>query len=69
MAQVASTLAQLNQLQIYFMGKGDKKSKKGKLFMGTFGNSRKRNTATQSAAPVAVETKEEAKPAAKKAKK
>ena len=26
------------------MGKGDKKSKKGKLRMGSFGNSRKRST-------------------------
>jgi 30S ribosomal protein S31 len=67
-ALAASTLAQLNQHLLYFMGKGDKKSKKGKLFMGTFGNSRKRSSANQSAAVVA-ETKEEAKPAAKKAKK
>jgi 30S ribosomal protein S31 len=51
------------------MGKGDKKSKKGKLFMGTFGNSRKRDSANKSAATAVVETKEEAKPAAKKAKK
>jgi ribosomal small subunit protein bTHX len=26
------------------MGKGDKKSKKGKIRMGSYGNSRKRNT-------------------------
>ncbi len=26
------------------MGKGDKKSKKGKLFMGSFGNSRKKKS-------------------------
>ena len=26
------------------MGKGDKKSKKGKLWMGSYGNSRKRST-------------------------
>lgn len=50
------------------MGKGDKKSKKGKLFMGTFGNSRKRVSAAQTVAAPA-EAKEEKKPAAKKAKK
>ncbi len=50
------------------MGKGDKKSKKGKLFMGTYGNSRKRVSATQTAT-VTAEPKEEKKPAVKKAKK
>lgn len=50
------------------MGKGDKKSKKGKLFMGTFGNSRKRSSADKPAA-VAAEAPKEAKPATKKAKK
>jgi 30S ribosomal protein S31 len=50
------------------MGKGDKKSKKGKLFMGTFGNSRKRNSASKPA-EAATEAPKEAKPAAKKAKK
>jgi 30S ribosomal protein S31 len=50
------------------MGKGDKKSKKGKLFMGTFGNSRKRLSAVK-VAEVATEAPKEAKPAAKKAKK
>jgi 30S ribosomal protein S31 len=50
------------------MGKGDKKSKKGKLFMGTFGNSRKRDAANKTAV-TADQPKEEAKPAAKKAKK
>ena len=48
------------------MGKGDKKSKKGKLFMGTFGNSRKRAT---DKATTTAEAKEGAKPAAKKATK
>jgi len=28
------------------MGKGDKKSRKGKLFMGSFGNSRNSKTST-----------------------
>ncbi|MBA3648868.1 MAG: 30S ribosomal protein THX [Chitinophagales bacterium] len=28
------------------MGKGDKKSKKGKIFKGSYGNSRKRKTET-----------------------
>lgn len=41
------------------MGKGDKRSKKGKIFMGTFGVSRPR-TAAASTAPTE-------KPAAKKA--
>jgi 30S ribosomal protein S31 len=50
------------------MGKGDKKSKKGKLFMGTFGNSRKRSSDNKSVV-TAEQPKEEAKPAAKKAKK
>ena len=44
------------------MGKGDKKSRKGKIAMGSFGNSRKRRAVkTETAAP--------AKPAAKKASK
>lgn len=46
------------------MGKGDIKSKKGKLSNGTFGNSRKRKSATQASASVTpVEVKETAKPA------
>ncbi|MFN3405082.1 MAG: 30S ribosomal protein THX [Cytophagaceae bacterium] len=40
------------------MGKGDKKSKKGKIWRGSFGNSRPRKSASAS---VAVETKPEAK--------
>ena len=48
------------------MGKGDKKSKKGKVFMGTFGNSRRKKSATK-----AVHTKPalEEKKAEKKTKK
>jgi 30S ribosomal protein S31 len=32
------------------MGKGDKKSKKGKVFMGSFGNSRRKKSATKAVA-------------------
>jgi 30S ribosomal protein S31 len=47
------------------MGKGDKKSKKGKVFMGSFGNSRRKKSAK------AVNTKPamEEKKAEKKTKK
>jgi 30S ribosomal protein S31 len=54
------------------MGKGDKKSKKGKIFMGTYGNSRPRaksSSAPVAAAPVAEAAAKEKKPAAKKASK
>jgi 30S ribosomal protein S31 len=37
------------------MGKGDKKSKKGKIFIGSYGNSRKRKS-NKPAAKVAVAT-------------
>ena len=48
------------------MGKGDKKSKKGKLWMGTFGVRRKRkkltgNHTVASAAPVAESPKAKTK--------
>jgi len=55
------------------MGKGDKKSKKGKRFMGSYGNSRKksaikarmkRNISSKPAVAVAVATEE--KPKAKR---
>ena len=40
------------------MGKGDKKTKKGKQFMGSFGNSRKKKELDFKAAPKVVkETK------------
>lgn len=40
------------------MGKGDKKSKKGKIFMGTFGNKRPR----KSAAEIVIPEKKKATP-------
>lgn len=53
------------------MGKGDKKTAKGKRAMGSYGNSRKRKSPTTSVAPSskksAVEEVKEKKPAAKKA--
>ncbi len=36
------------------MGKGDKKSKKGKIFIGSYGNSRKRKSNKPAAKAVAV---------------
>jgi len=36
------------------MGKGDKKTKKGKLFRGSFGNSRKRKITKADAKPAAT---------------
>lgn len=56
------------------MGKGDKKSKKGKIFMGSFGNSRPKSAAkasgtTATAAPAPAPAAKEKKPAAKKATK
>ncbi len=53
------------------MGRGDKKTAKGKRAMGSYGNSRKKNVSKPSVAPVAKKEKSEAaaekKPAAKKA--
>ena len=55
------------------MGKGDKKSRKGKIWKGSYGNSRKRKANKTGAAPVAkVKVETEAakpKPKAKKAPK
>jgi ribosomal small subunit protein bTHX len=52
------------------MGRGDKKSAKGKRAMGSFGNVRKKKVSKPSVAPVAKKEKSEAvvekKPAAKK---
>jgi 30S ribosomal protein S31 len=45
------------------MGRGDKKTAKGKRAMGSYGNTRKRKTATNSVAPA---VKKEAKPVAEK---
>lgn len=52
------------------MGRGDKKTKKGKISMGSYGNSRPRenNKATTATTPAAAE-KPAAKPAAKEKKK
>jgi len=47
------------------MGKGDKKSKKGKIAMGSFGNSRKKKDEGHSPKKVAV-AKEVAAPKEKK---
>ncbi len=55
------------------MGKGDKKSKKGKMFMGSYGNSRPSRVAKAvvgaSAAPATSKAATAAAPAAKPAKK
>lgn len=51
------------------MGKGDKKSKKGKLFQGSFGNNRpkkKQNVASKPSNLEAAAVTPVAKPAAKK---
>lgn len=40
------------------MGKGDKKSRKGKIFMGTYGNTRPRKTETE----VIIPKKKKAEP-------
>lgn len=46
------------------MGKGDKKTKKGKISMGSYGNSRPRTVAKSAAAP--KKDKAEAAPKAEK---
>ncbi len=52
------------------MGRGDKKTKKGKIWIGSYGNSRKRKSNKAVAAPVAkAEGAEKPKPKAKKAAK
>ena len=48
------------------MGKGDKKSKKGKIAMGTFGASRPRKRAQTSAIAAAAKPAAEPKKAGKK---
>lgn len=45
------------------MGRGDKKTAKGKRAMGSYGNTRKRNTATNSIAPA---VKKDEKPVVEK---
>lgn len=59
------------------MGKGDKKTKKGKIWKGSYGNSRKRKVKTTYVAPAGAEKAEKVdvvakpkpKPKAKKAAK
>ena len=52
------------------MGKGDKKTKKGKIWKGSYGNSRKRKVTPSYVAGDKVEKADvEAKPKAKKAPK
>lgn len=48
------------------MGKGDKKSRRGKIFRGSYGNVRPQGSAATGAAP-AVAAPKPAKPAAKSA--
>lgn len=48
------------------MGKGDHKTRRGKIFRGSFGNTRRRK---KRASGVEVAVKQEAAPAAKEAKK
>jgi 30S ribosomal protein S31 len=47
------------------MGKGDKKSKKGKLAMGSFGNSRPHKTEAKAVSPSPKKEKVKAAPKAK----
>jgi 30S ribosomal protein S31 len=51
------------------MGRGDKKTKKGKISMGSYGNSRPRKDNKVSAQPVAEAPKKEKKEAKAPAKK
>jgi ribosomal small subunit protein bTHX len=49
------------------MGKGDRKTKKGKIFVKSYGNVRPHSAAAKKAAPAAKKAAPAAKPAAKKA--
>ncbi|MEZ4972069.1 MAG: 30S ribosomal protein THX [Cyclobacteriaceae bacterium] len=51
------------------MGRGDKKSRKGKIWKGSYGNTRRRKAKTTGAAPVSKAEGAETKPKAKKAPK
>jgi 30S ribosomal protein S31 len=51
------------------MGRGDKKTKKGKISMGSYGNSRPKEKNKATAAPVAEAPKKEKKEAKAPAKK
>lgn len=50
------------------MGKGDKKSRKGKIFMGSYGKTRPRKRKKSAAPAAAAKKKAPAKKAAKAAK-
>ncbi|MGE0589173.1 MAG: 30S ribosomal protein THX [Cyclobacteriaceae bacterium] len=52
-----------------FMGRGDKKSRKGKIWKGSYGNTRRRKSKTTGAVPVSKAEGAETKPKAKKAPK
>ena len=49
------------------MGKGDRKTRKGKIFVKSYGNVRPHSAAAKKAAPAAKKAAPAAKPAAKKA--
>lgn len=49
------------------MGKGDKKSRRGKIFAGSYGNVRRQGSGTAGAAPAPAAAARPAKPAAKTA--
>lgn len=51
------------------MGRGDKKTKKGKIWKGSFGNSRKRKSSKVTSAKGSADAAGEAKPKVKKAPK
>ena len=51
------TVNKLNKTKKVFMGRGDKKTKKGKIFKGSFGKSRPANAPVVKKAAVKKETK------------
>jgi 30S ribosomal protein S31 len=48
----------LNSFKVITMGRGDKKTKKGKIFKGSFGKSRPAKPAKKSAPPAAPAAKD-----------
>jgi 30S ribosomal protein S31 len=48
----------LNSFKVIIMGRGDKKTKKGKIFKGSFGKSRPAKPAKKSAPPAAPAAKD-----------
>ncbi|MEQ9593603.1 MAG: 30S ribosomal protein THX [Cyclobacteriaceae bacterium] len=50
------------------MGRGDKKTKKGKIAMGSFGNSRKRKKKPTFTPKIKTEVKQDTEPVVKKPK-